>query len=60
MSLKTEHLEYLMTEQKRVRNMCYVIVRTFYRPLGHKKEMGGAFLAATALAQRKLGQRKRI
>lgn len=41
MSLKIEHLEYLMTEQKRVRNMCYIIVRIFYRPLGHKKEMGG-------------------
>ena len=39
MSLKIE----LMTEQKRVRNMCCIIVRIFYRPLGHKKEMEGCF-----------------
>ena len=58
MSLKTEHLGYLMPEQKRMRNICYIIVRIFDRPLGHKKEMEGAFLATTVLAQGKLEHRK--
>lgn len=56
-TLKTEHLKYLMCEQKRVRNMCD-IVNISYRPLGPKEEMAGAFLATTILAQCKLEQWK--
>lgn len=55
-TLQIEHLEYLMSEQKRVRNMCDVIVSIFYRPLGHKEEMQGVFLTSTILVQEKFKQ----
>lgn len=54
--LKTEHLKYHMSEQKRARNTCGIIMSIFYQPLDHKGEMQGAFLATTLLAQRKLEQ----
>lgn len=51
-----EHLEHLMHEQKRARNICDNAMSIFYRPVGHKEERRGAFLATTILAKRNLNQ----